>query len=94
MQFRIVAWYGAVMADTSVRVAIAINAVNQVKKALYETISEAGESGVPEGIMYAACAAHGISFEAFRICLGLLECEGKITRSNFVCYNALKERLS
>lgn len=51
-----------------------------------ETVREAGAEGAPEGPMYAAFMAHGLSLDAFTAIVEALIAAKKIRRSNHVLY--------
>lgn len=55
-------------------------------QALLDTVKDAGEHGVPSGVMYAALMGRGITLESFNVLMAALVFSGKVTKCGHVYY--------
>lgn len=63
-------------------------AILNVIEALKDAVAEAGEHGAPEGVLYAAFMAHGMSLENFNLMIGCLIKTGNIKKKGNLLFKA------
>ena len=64
-----------------------LKAIQLLCDAVIESAQIAGPLGVPEGTLYAAFMAYGLSLPSFEQILSILQSAGRIRRAGFVVYH-------
>ena len=62
-------------------------ALRRLALVVAETVAAAGQTGAPEGLMYAACQEGGMSLATFDAVLVALANDGLIRRAGLVAYS-------